>query len=271
MNLRILAATAALSVAMTSATGFAQLQPTQAPAVETGFLNRTIVVEGVEYRYQVYVPREFQRSKLWPIIVSLHASDDFGNDGLRPTEPALGSEIRRHSEWFPTLAIFPQIHTDGMAGWHMQGGVATLAMLDKTIAEFNGDPSRVYLTGSSAGGNGVWFLASQHPERFAALAPVCGFVTEHNGGTAYPSIAPAGTPDLFAYVASRVAGIPVWIFHGGADNVISVEESRHMYAALKAAGADVQYTEFPGIGHDSWNWAFNREDLIVWMLKQRKK
>ncbi len=272
MNLRSLAAIALFSVATaTISSGAAQAPGAVARSAGKGFVSRTVVVEGVAYRYQVYVPREFQRSTSWPVILALHGSGQAGSDGQEQTEVALGDSVRRHSERFPALVVFPQIATDGMADWHMRGGVAALAALDRTIAEFNGDPSRVYLTGNSSGGNGAWFLATQHPERFAALAVVCGFVSEDRGRQAYPSIAPASTPDLFAYVASRISSIPVWIFHGGADPVVPVEESRHMFAALKAAGADVQYTELPGVGHDSWNWAYENPDLIAWMLKQRRK
>ena len=74
----------------------------------------------------------------------------------------------------------------------------------------------------------------------------------------------------YAFIASKVASIPVWMFHGDADKTASVEESRKMAAALKAIGANVQYTELRGIDHNAWDPAYGRADLIEWMLKQRR-
>ena len=173
MNRRTLLLTALLIIACA-----APAQP-----IQTGFLDRSILVDGVEFRYQVYVPRDFQPSKAWPVIVVLHGGGTYASDGISQTEGGLGSVIRRHPDRFPALVVFPQAHPDGTPGWQQKGGEAALAELDKTLVEFNGDPSRVYLTGFSAGGNGAWFLASHHPDRFAALVVICGFVSEFKGKT----------------------------------------------------------------------------------------
>ena len=103
---------------------------------------------------------------------------------------------------------------------------------------------------------------------------VCGYISARTGGTSgtpYPAIAPASAPDPYAYVAKQVSSLPIWIFHGDADPAISVEESRHMFAALKALGANVQYTELPGVDHNAWDPAYGRADLIAWMLTQRRR
>ena len=268
MNRRALFITALLAIAIgTKGAAFAQ-------PIQTGFLDRSVLVDGVEFRYQVYVPRDFQPSKAWPVIIVLHGGGTYASDGISQTEGGLGSAIRRHPERFPALVVFPPAHPDRTPGWQQKGGEAALAELDKTLAEFNGDPSRVYLTGFSAGGNGAWFLASHHPERFAALVVLCGFISEFKGKTSpviYPAIAPASAPDQYAYVAKQVSSIPIWIFHGDADQDVPVEESRKMAAALKAIGANVQYTELPGVGHNTWDPVYNRTDLIEWMLKQKRK
>lgn len=240
---------------------------------ETGFLDRSVVVKKAEYRYQVYVPREFSRSKKWPVIIALHGGGEYGNDGIRQTNGFLARAIRANPERFPAIVIFPQAHADGTPGWQLEGGQAALAALDKAIKEFKGDPKRVILTGLSAGGNGTWSLASRHPERFAAIVPVCGSIAGRKGGTSgifYPALAPTDAGDPYAFIANKVAKIPVWIFHGDADKSISVEESRKMAAALKAIGANVQYTELPGVAHNAWDPAYARADLIEWMLKQRR-
>jgi predicted peptidase len=247
--------------------------PSSARAVETGFLNRTVSIRGVEFRYQAYVPREFRRSTSWPVILALHGGGEYGNDGLRQTGTGLATAIRRHVERFPAIVLFPQSPADGTPGWHARGGEAALAAVDEAIAEFNGDKSRVYLTGYSAGGNGSWYLASRHSGRFAALVVVCGWISEFRGrasGVLYPALAPAAA-DPYAAVAKMVSRLPVWIFHGEADETVPVEESRRMASALKAIGADVLYTELPGVGHNAWDPAYDRADLLPWLLKQRRR
>jgi predicted peptidase len=245
-----------------------------AQKAETGFLNRALILDGDEYRYQVYVPREFRRGLKWPVILALHGVGECGNDGLLQTNVGLAGAIRRHPERFPAIAVFPQSHADGTPAWQGAGGRAALAAIDRAIAEFSGDPSRVYLTGFSAGGNGSWYLASHNPGRFAAVAVICGFISEFrskSSGVLYPALVASSEPDPYATMAKQVAHLPIWIFHGDADGVASVEESRKMAAALKAIGADVQYTEFPGVGHNAWDPAYERADLFAWMLKQRRR
>jgi predicted peptidase len=246
---------------------------TAAQRTETGFLDRSLALEGAEYLYQVYVPRSFNRATKWPVILTLHGGGEYGSDGIRPTVHGVAAAIRQHPERVPAIVVFPQAPADGKPGWQLDAGRAALRAVDAAIAEFSGDPARVYLTGYSAGGNGAWYLASRHPERFAAVVVVCGFVTEFVGRSSavrYPSVAPTGAAEPYAAVAKQVAGLPIWIFHGDADGVVPVDESRRMFAALKAGGASVQYTELPGVSHDAWTQAYDRADLFEWMLKQRR-
>ncbi len=241
---------------------------------ETGFLNRAVNVDGTEFRYQVYVPRGYTREMRWPVILALHGGGEYGTDGIRQTAVGLAHAIRRRSERFPAIAIFPQSQPDGTPGWHLAGGRAALAALDKTLAEFSADPARVYLTGLSAGGNGSWVLASRHPERFAAALIICGWISEFRGrtsGVLYPSVAPPGSTDPFAAVAQAVKSLPIWIVHGDADPVVAVDESRRMAAALKAAGGKVQYTELAGVDHNAWDPAYDNAEIIEWLLKQRRQ
>lgn len=242
--------------------------------IETGFLNRSIKFNGSEYRYVVYVPREFSHKQTYPVILALHGGGEYGSDGLKQTVGGLAIAIRLNPERFPAIVVFPQAKADNTPGWQQEGGKAALAMLDKSIKEFRGDARRVYLTGYSAGGNGSWFLLSNYPERFAAAVVVCAWIVKRKGGTSgvdYPALAPVDAPDAYAYIAKRVVKIPIWIFHGDADKTISVEESRKMFAALKVIGADVQYTEFPGVDHNSWIPAYARADLFEWLWKQKKR
>jgi predicted peptidase len=240
---------------------------------ETGFLNRSVVVDATEYRYQVYLPREYKRSASWPIMLALHGGGEYGRDGLLQTDVGLARAIRRNADRYPAIVVFPQSPPGGTPGFQALGGRIALAALDKSMAEFGADPSRVYLTGLSMGGNGAWYLAYHHPDRFAALVVVCGFIEAFTGttsGVRYPAIVDSG-PDPFAAIAQRVSRIPIWIFHGDADTVVSVEGSRRMAAALKAIGAPVQYTELPGVDHNSWDPAYGSADLAAWLFKQRRR
>jgi predicted peptidase len=227
-----------------------------------------VTVDGSEYHYQVFVPPGWSRTAVWPVALSLHGGGGYGNDGLKQTAEGLAPAIHRHPERFPALVVFPQSPANGTPGWQGIGGRIALAALDNTIEELRGDKSRVTLTGLSIGGNGVWYLAYHHPERFAALLVVCGFVAERKGTmypVLYPSLVPGAT-EPYAAVAQRVVHIPTWIFHGEADGTVPVEQSRRMAAELQALGAPVRYTELPGIGHNAWDYTYDRPDVASWLL-----
>ena len=240
---------------------------------DTGFVNRSVVLDGVERRYQVYVPREYDRSKSWPVILAFHGGGQYGSDGVSQTDIGLAHAIRLHPERYPVLVVFPQSPV-GTPGFQGLGEQIALATLDQVQKEFHGDPSRIYLTGLSMGGNGAYYLAYKHPERFAAVLVACGFVEAFIGkqsGVHYPPIVSKPDTDLYTDIALHIAKLPIWIFQGDADPTVSVEVSRHMHAALKAAGANVQYTELPGVGHNSWIQMYDRQDVIEWLLRQKRR
>ncbi|MBL8773029.1 MAG: prolyl oligopeptidase family serine peptidase [Phenylobacterium sp.] len=234
-----------------------------AALAETGFLDRTITVDGKAYAYQVYVPRQLAKGPP-PVILALHGAGERGSDGLLQTEVGLGGAIRRHPERWPAIVVFPQAPKDQL--WMGAPAKMALAALAAAEREFRTDPDRVYLAGMSMGGNGTWRLAYENPDRFAALVPVCGFAGSFRG---LPPIA-AG-PDPFAALAQRIARAPVWIIHGDADVVVPVDESRKMAAALKAAGAAVTYKELAGVNHNSWDPGFADEALPAWLFQQRRQ
>jgi predicted peptidase len=236
--------------------------------VQTGFLDRSVEVSGKSYRYQVYVPIDFRSKKSWPVILFLHGSGERGSDGLLQTNVGLPTAIRLKRSRFPFVVVIPQCSADSI--WSTPDMEAqAMAALDATIKEFHGDRNRLYLTGLSMGGYGVWQFAIDHPARFAALVPICGGV---HGPSDWPELRvnlPADSKgDPYAEVARLIGKTPVWIFHGDADDSVPVEESRHMAAALKAAGANFKYTEYPGVGHNSWDKAYAEPDLVSWLLAQ---
>ncbi len=239
---------------------------------DTGFLDRSVVVDEAEYRYQVFVPRDYECSVPWPVILALHGGEARGGDGVIQTVEGLANAIRSDRSRYRAIAVFPQSPTEG-PGWQDLGGRIALAALDETLEEFCTDPARVYLTGYSQGGNGSWYLSYHHPERFAAVVVVCGWIEERRGtttGAFYPSVAPATSADPFDAVARGVSSLPIWIFHGADDEVVPVRQSRLMASALQGLGADVSYTEFPDRGHYVWNQAYGDESLVAWLFEQSR-
>jgi predicted peptidase len=246
-----------------------------APKVETGFLDRVITLGSVSYRYQVYVPVNYVRGKALPVILFLHGVGEGGEDGLLQTQVGLGPAIRQARQRFPFIVVFPQARHDQL--W--TGEMATLALktLDQTVEEFKADPQRLYVTGISMGGFGTWYVAAKAPGKFAAIVPICGFVNVKRPDlpaerkTSVMKDNPfAKSPDPYVAVASQISKVPTWIFHGGADPVISPDESRRMFQTLKASGFDVKYTEYDGVAHDAWDRAYAEPDLVPWLLSHRR-
>jgi len=236
---------------------------------ETGFLLRSVTVHGTAYPYSVYVPRAFDASRRWPVILFLHGSGERGADGLRSTQIGVAAAIRANPERVPAIAVFPQAPLDSR--WLGEPADAAMAALERSMAEFHGDPARVYLTGLSMGGYGSYHLALAHPDRFAALVIVCGGLLPHETTTAVQqSPLTMGTSDPYAFTAQALRALPIRIFHGDADPVIPVAESRRMAEALKKEGADVRYVEFPGVGHNAWERAYGDAGLWVWLFQQHR-
>lgn len=239
---------------------------------ETGFLNRTLTLNSETYRYQVYVPEQWSPEKKWPVVLFLHGAGERGQDGLVQTEVGIGSAIRQDRDRFPCIVVMPQCRR--RLWWvHPQMQELALKALESALQEFNGEAARIYLTGLSMGGYGTWRLAANHPGKFAALVPICGGIRpppriRQRRGDSLGSLTTPGE-DPFAFTAQKIGKTPVWVFHGGEDRTVPVEESRKMVEALKAAGANVTYTEYEGVGHNSWDDAYAEPDLMTWLLSHR--
>lgn len=234
----------------------------------SGFLRRTVEVDAVTHRYQVYVPASFTKSRTWPVIFFLHGSGERGADGERQTTVGLPARLREMKD-FPAIVVMPQCAASATWGDPAMEKQA-FAALEKSMQEFNGDPDRLYLTGLSLGGYATWAFGYKYPERFAALVPVCGGVAANvtNPHPWHPlSVAPK---DPYGETASRLAKVPVWAFHGEADPRVPVTESRNLTDALKARGGNVRYTEYARVGHNAWDRAYWEEELLPWLLTQRR-
>jgi predicted peptidase len=149
---------------------------------------------------------------------------------------------------FPAIVVMPQCPEK--VWWDAALDDVRIS-LEKTREEFTVDPDRIYLTGLSMGGYGTWIYGAMEIDTFAALMPICG----------------GGKVEDAATLAKR----PIWAFHGGADETVKPEESRKMVEAVKKAGGKVQYTEYKGVGHNSWDAAYGDPKAIQWLFAQRKK
>lgn len=232
--------------------------------------SRHIVVDGRLYGYQVFVPDGWSAQRAWPVVLFLHGSGERGDDNRKQLSQGLPPWLAEHGATFPAIVVMPQAH-DGEY-WSGRAERAALQALEASVEEFHGDRGRLYLTGLSMGGYGSWQLALDHPGLFAAAAIICGGVRPlPDDPPPAPDLAVEGVPaqaDAYGWVADRVR-LPVWIFHGGDDNVVPTAESRAMYAALQARGRAVKYTEFPGVNHGSWVPAYALPELWPWMFAQR--
>jgi predicted peptidase len=216
--------------------------------IATGFINKTMDVKGVKRAYCVYVPREYTFGKPWPLILFLHGIGERGDDGLAQTEVGIGRAIRRHADRFPCLVVMPQCPDGVMWSGALEDIATALADARK---EYAVDPERIYLTGLSMGGFAAWQYGALHADVFAALIPICG----------------GGNPKD----AGALARLPIRAFHGADDTTVPPKKSREMVEAVKQANGDIQYTEFPGVGHNAWDSAYDNAETIQWLLKQRKK
>ena len=244
-------------------TALIALAATPAAARDTGFLNRTLMLDGQPRRYVVYVPAVAATHP--PVILALHGAGERGADGLAQTDVGLGHAIRLHPERYSAIVVFPQVPL--VSNWEDNRKLA-LAALARTEREFRTDPARVYAAGLSMGGNGTWALAHDDPKRFAAIVVVCGFAAPlHN----FPGVIADSQPGSYAALAQSIATVPAWIVHGDADTVVPVTESRQMAAGLRAAGDKVVYKELPGVGHNAWDAAFADPELPVWLFGHRRR
>jgi len=235
---------------------------------ETGFLNRTAMVGGQAYRYQVYVPANYAANRSWPVILFLHGAGERGSDGLLQTSGGLGPAIRNDPSRFPAIVIFPQVPKDSQ--WVGAPADAAMTALRQTMSEFHSDSDRVYLTGLSMGGHGTWYIAYRQPDLFAAIAPICGWVIEINGFRGSVPIVPPDSGPPLPSLARRLRHVPIWVFHGEMDGTVPVVGSREPVAALKEAGANARYTEYLGLGHNTWDATYGSKEFVDWLFAQRR-
>jgi len=215
--------------------------------------------------YRLFRPKA---SGKLPLVVYLSGSAGLGTDNLRQLGfgNTFGTRVwllPENQKRFPCYVVAPQ--TDrGWVKYDVSNGIdfaklipglgdgARLAfeIIDRLCQEFPIDRSRIYVTGQSMGGSGTWHMTAHRPKFFAAAVPVCG------ADTAEDPVQSMGTP--------------LWNFHGAADQNVPVELSRDRIAALRKAGGQPIYTEYAGVEHNVWEWAYTEPELPKWLFSQRR-
>lgn len=201
--------------------------------------------------YALYVPEGAPPQGGWPLIVFLHGSGERGSDGQKQTTVGLGPAILENPRRWPAVVLMPQCPE----GVNWKGAILEVVygLLMQTEREFGTNPDRVILTGLSMGGHGAWNMACAYPDRFAAVAPLCG------------------AADPFE-VIRKLQRARIWNFHGDADEAVPVECSRVLELILKKAGNRThKFTEYAGVGHNCWDRAYREAKLVRWIFSSRKK
>jgi predicted peptidase len=188
--------------------------------------------------------------KKWPLILFLHGAGERGSDLNMLKRHGIPKIVEKQK--LPFITLSPQCPDPH---WWSDFLPLLEALVEETMQTHAVDPDRVYLTGISMGGFGTWHLASEYPNRFAAIAPICG-----------------GGPWMFGFPekASCITHVPVWAFHGAQDNVVPIECSEQMVTFMKDSGGNVQYTVYPNAAHDSWTRTYNDPQLYKWFLSHQR-
>ncbi len=213
--------------------------------------------DGALLNYRLYKPAGQPPATNLPLVLFLHGAAGLGDDNQRQFNggnevPPLALTADEAQARFPSFIFAPQCPRG--ESWSEAGREParmirlTLSALERLKTEFRLDSTRFYLVGVSMGGVGAWDVAAKMPAKFAAVVPICG-----SGNTE---------------TAARLTALPIWCFHGADDPLISVERARQMIGAIRKAGGQPRYTEYPGVGHDSYRNAFREPELLPWMFRQ---
>jgi len=224
--------------------------------------------------YRILFPVDFDTNKKYPLLIFLHGAYEKGNDNEAQLNIGgryfLEDSNRRN---FPALIVFPQCPSNDV--WaYFDAEFDSMGVLKRAIFPFRKEPTavtfllkqlvdslmslsfidtgKIYIGGLSQGGMGVFDIVARYPNIFAAAFPICG-------------AGKVSTADKFSKQTA------LWIFHGADDDVVPVHFSRQFYQRLKKLGADVRYTEYPGVRHESWINAFHEKDLLAWLFSKSKK
>ena len=200
-----------------------------------------------QFQFLRYLPSDYDvdPQRRWPLLVFLHGAGERGDD-LEILKRHGPPKLIEQGREFPFVIVSPQCPVNER--WNLY---ALEALIEQVVRDHRIDPDRVYLTGLSMGGFGVWGLALRHPERYAAVVPICG------GGE--------------ARYAAALRDLPVWAFHGDLDPIVPLQRTQEMIDAIRAAGGSPWLTIYPGVAHDSWTPTYDNPEVFAWLLQHRRR
>ncbi|MGD0553073.1 MAG: prolyl oligopeptidase family serine peptidase [Sedimentisphaerales bacterium] len=208
-------------------------------------LNKKIT-KVADCNYLLYLPTDYGKGdKKWPLIMFLHGAGERGNN-VEVVKKHGPPKMIAQGKSFDFIVVSPQCPNDM---WWPEQTEVLIALLDEIESKYHVDTDRIYLTGLSMGGFGTWTLAAKYPNRFAAIAPICGGSERISG--------------------ARLKKVPVWAFHGAKDNTVPLVRSQEMVDAVKKAGGDAKLTVYPEADHDSWTETYNNPELYQWFLSHK--
>ena len=215
------------------------------------FISQNIysISKGIELKYLFYLPDDYDSSTVsYPLVLFLHGAEERGTDIEKVKIHGITKHISQGQN-FPFITIAPQCSKSSR--WTDPKIVLALTkLIEQTISDYRVDSERVYATGISMGGYGTFAIAIERPDLFSAIIPICGGVSLDR--------------------IHNLKEMPVWIFHGNADQVVPVENSIKAHNELILINDQVKLTIYPGVGHDSWTETYANEAVYAWLLNQRK-
>lgn len=218
--------------------------------------------DGGKLPYRLMKPGTVEAGQTYPLVIFLHGAGERGTDNEKQLVHGVTDFARARAK-YPCYFLAPQcpegqrwVEVDWSMPAHTMPKEPAAALrhvqelIDAVRKEYPVDAERIYATGLSMGGYGAWDLVCRRPELFAAAVVVCGGADEGQ--------------------AARVKDVPVWLFHGAKDGAVLPARSRNMVQALKKAGGQPRYTEYPNVGHDSWVRAYRDPEMLAWLFAQRR-
>ena len=228
------------------------------------FEKETFEFEKETLSYRILKPLNYNSNKQYPVHLFLHGAGERGNDNV--SQLVHGGKLflkKENREQYNSWVIFPQAPKNDWWGYkepykfdynvkESKAMSLVVKLMDDFTQRKDVNPNKVFVSGLSMGGMGTFVILNLRPEMFAAATPICG----------------DGDPSLVSNYSKKV---PVWIFHGSDDTVVSPKKSLKMAKAIIENGGSPKITFYENVGHDSWNNAFAEKNFLKWIHSKSKK